>query len=262
MTINRLGVQASDPITKSIYSLPFGKNALHDIHMRFRVKGIWTLLSTNSAIKINPANKDLRLSTLMFKDLEIRVTVHRSNTVSVIVGCSYAPIAVDTSGIIRLSNVLTRIEERLCRLIDSCSNGCNSYDPLTKESNVSGSSFERELAVPEHSSWIVTMWHFGVDSVTEYTGEKFSGTWEIGQNALLRAYSKDMREQGRKIRLERQEYPNKDFADAIEEKFHNQHVRATSLTSLEWDCSGDPRVGIKIGSKQLLSQSESTTTTN
>ena len=57
MTINPMGVQASDPITKLISRLPFGKNALHDIHLRFQAKGIWALLSTNSALRINPVSK-------------------------------------------------------------------------------------------------------------------------------------------------------------------------------------------------------------
>ena len=43
MTSNRMGVSCTDPICKVISSLPFGKNALHDIHLRFKVKGIWSL---------------------------------------------------------------------------------------------------------------------------------------------------------------------------------------------------------------------------
>ena len=44
MTINHLGVQASDPIAKLISRLPFGKNALHDIHLRFQVKASLVML--------------------------------------------------------------------------------------------------------------------------------------------------------------------------------------------------------------------------
>jgi hypothetical protein len=69
--------------------------------------------------------------------------------------------------------------------------------------------------------WIVTMWHFGVDGVTEYTGEKFSCTWEVGQNALIRAYTKDFRNGNTRIRLERQECPRKSLACAIEEKLYS-----------------------------------------
>jgi hypothetical protein len=35
------------------------------------------------------------------------------------------------------------------------------------------------------------MWHFGADALIEYTGEKFSCTWEVGNNALVRVYSKE-----------------------------------------------------------------------
>ena len=217
MTINHLGVPSSDPITKLISRLPFGNNALHDIHLRFHAKGIWALLSANSALRIHPVSKDLRLPPLGFRDIEIRLAIHKSDTVTVVVSCSYAPIAVDCGGIIRLSNALTRVEERLSRLIESWN------DAVTSDSNISGNSSRMHL-IPEHSSWIVTMWHFGLDSITEYTGDKFSATWEVGQNALIRAYSKDMKEQGRTIRLERQEYPNKSFADAIEEKLRGQSL--------------------------------------
>ena len=70
------------------------------------------------------------------------------------------------------------------------------------------------------------MWHFGIDSITEYTGDKFSATWEVGQNALIRAYSKNTKEQGTKIRVERQENPNKDFAEAVEEKMYDEYFIA------------------------------------
>jgi hypothetical protein len=211
MTSNPMGVSplSHDPISKLIARLPFGNNALHDIHLRFEVKGIWTVLSINSALRIGAVNKDLRLPTLKVKELQIKVTIHKSDTVSVVVGCSYAPIAVDCTGIIRLSNALTRVEEKISRLVERCN------DTRT-ENRID--SCNGNLLIPEHTSWIVTMWHFGLDSITEYTGEKFSATWEVGQNALIRAYSKDMKVQGTKVRLERQENPNKTFEEAIEEK--------------------------------------------
>ena len=61
------------------------------------------------------------------------------------------------------------------------------------------------------------MWHFGSDSPIEYTDEKFEVAWEDGQNALLRIYTKDLNGVTR-VRRERQEYPNKRFDDAINEK--------------------------------------------
>jgi hypothetical protein len=38
-------------------------------------------------------------------------------------------------------------------------------------------------------SWIIAMWHFGQDSLTEYTGERFEISWGDGLR-LFRVYSK------------------------------------------------------------------------
>ena len=64
------------------------------------------------------------------------------------------------------------------------------------------------------------MWHFGMESITEYAGGKICASWEVGQHALIRAYTKDMKEQVTRIRLERQEYPAKTLLEAIEEKLY------------------------------------------
>ena len=72
------------------------------------------------------------------------------------------------------------------------------------------------------------MWHFGSDSPNEYTGEEFEVAWEDGQNALMRIYTKDMNGVTR-VRRERQEYPNKRFDDAIDEKLSTViKIRAVS----------------------------------
>jgi hypothetical protein len=130
-------------------------------------------------------------------------------SVSVVVGGSYHPIAVDFNGIIRLSNALTSVEERVTNLI--------------QESSMSSTGIQDDggLLVPDHMDWIVTMWHFGVDGLTEYAGERFSCTWEVGQYVLCRAYTKDFRNGRTHIRLERQEYPHRSLAFAIEEKLNS-----------------------------------------
>lgn len=158
-------------------------------------------------------SKDIRLPVWDIKDLSVKTTVHRTDTVSVVVGGSYHPIAVDFNGIIRLSNALTSVEGRLSNLIQESS-----------RSTAIGKQGVGRL-VPDHMGWVVTMWHFGVDGVTEYTGEKFSCMWEMGQNALIRAYTKDFRNGNTRIRLERQEYPRKTLAYAIEEKLNSTRTR-------------------------------------
>ena len=49
-------------------------------------------------------------------------------------------------------------------------------------------------SIPDHDSRIVTMWHFGYDSPSRYTGEKFEVSWEDGQNALMCIYTKEVME--------------------------------------------------------------------
>jgi len=194
-----------DSIYRLIQNMPLGRNALHDIHLRFSLEGIWSVLSSMT-FKINSVSKDVRLPEWDTRGLNVKTTIHKTDTVSVVIGGSYHPIAVDFNGILRLSNALTRVEERLSNLIQSSMS-------IGKPDGT---------AVPDHMEWIVTMWHFGVDGLTEYTGEKFSCTWEVGESALIRAYTKDFRN-GKKtrIRLERQEYPRKSLAYAIEEKLNS-----------------------------------------
>ena len=77
----------------------------------------------------------------------------------------------------------------------------------------------RRHTVPEYRKWIVTMWHFGRDSLTEFTGERFSITIEEAKHALLRLYAKDFSGKNR-IRIEKQEYPCKPLYQALEEKLN------------------------------------------
>jgi hypothetical protein len=76
------------------------------------------------------------------------------------------------------------------------------------------------MNIPDHMSWIVTMWHFGADAKITYTGERFYVSWEIAQHALITAYSKDWKDGKSKVRIEKQEYPQKSLADALEEKLN------------------------------------------
>ncbi|MGA7900011.1 MAG: hypothetical protein WCA39_14245 [Nitrososphaeraceae archaeon] len=128
--------------------------------------------------------------------------------VSVILGCALRPVILDIGGLIPRSIALTRVEERLSRLLDG-----SNHQSLS-------SSSPKSRLIPEHNSWIVTMWHCGIDSPKECTGEKFECTWEQGKNALIRIY-KDLKDgKGISVRTERQGYPNKRFDLAIEEKLN------------------------------------------
>ena len=134
-----------------IDNLPANKQALHDIRFRFRVDSIWTVISTNHPeLEPNAKNKNISLEALETHNLTIKTTIHHTDTVSVIVGCSLNPVAVDLNGLVRLSNALTRVEERLLQYIECA--------PRT---------LSLSLSIPDHDSRTVTMWHFGSDSYKE-----------------------------------------------------------------------------------------------
>jgi len=205
-------------ICNIIQNLHPNNNSVHDIHLKFHVQDIWNILSSSqssssslsssssSNYKPDPKSKDIALPVLNVNNLKIRTTIHRTDTVTVVVACSNAPIVTDTTGIIRLSIALTRVEERLSRIVDECGK------------SVAG-GYE-SLPIPEHDRWIVTMWHFGHDGSNEYTGQKYCSTCRDAQNALIRNYSKHMNSNTTTIRKERIECPKKTLPDAIGEKLH------------------------------------------
>jgi hypothetical protein len=186
-----------------IDNLPSERHSVHDIRLRFKTEGIWsTIRRTHPELTPNGVSKDISLLPILMYNMEAKTIVHHSDTVSVIVSCSMKPVIVDHGCLIRLSSILISVEERLLAAVTGC--------PHTTTQLL-------QIHIPKHNSWIVTMWHFGTDSLSEYAGEKFEMTWEDGQNALFRIYTKDLNGVT-KIRKERQEYPNKRFDEAIDEK--------------------------------------------
>ena len=126
-----------------IDSLPADKHTLHDIRFRFKVDNIWSVITSNHPeLKPNDVSKDIFLDPSATHDLIIKTTIHHTDTVSVMVACSLNPVAVDLKGLVRLSNALTRVEERLLRYIE-CAMSLSSSNPI-----------------PDHDSLVVTMWHW------------------------------------------------------------------------------------------------------
>ena len=74
-----------------------------------------------------------------------------------------------------------------------------------------------KYAIPNHKTWVGTMWHFGQDSGTTYKGEKFEITVDESYQ-LFRIYSKEIEKKTMIIRKEIQEYPNKPLEEAFLEK--------------------------------------------
>ena len=99
--------------------------------------------------------------TITYYDID-KFTVNKNDTVTVVIGCSENPVVLDFNGINRLSNALTRIEERLHNLIVIC-------DVASTDSN----NNPDKIIIPSHKNWIITLWHLGRDSLSEYSKEIF-----------------------------------------------------------------------------------------
>jgi hypothetical protein len=215
---------SSNPLYRIIRDLPLDRNSVHDIRLRFVSPGIYAIISSTisndalgSEYTVNSKSKDILLPTWKIRDLLIKVSIHRTDTVSIVIGCSLNPIALDINGIIRLTNALSVVEERLSRIVEEARR-FKGFSLIGDSDSSSSAGCRDASIIPAHSEWTVTMWHFGADASIEYSGEKFSVTWETAENALVRAYSKLMNNSKTRIRLERQEYPKTTLANVIEQK--------------------------------------------
>lgn len=212
MTANHMGISLNNKFYRIIEDLPLDKSSVHNIRLRFEINhtDVWNIFSLDSSFNINSVSKDIHLTSWQIdNDIFVKVTLHRTNTVSINIGCSLRPFPLDLIGIIALSNLLTRIEERISRLLQDKFNNVNIKN---RESN------KTESIIPNYKEWIVTMWHFNADSMIEYSGERFSIKWEVAENTIVQIYTKRLKDNKCKIRLERQEYPNKTLLDAVEQK--------------------------------------------
>jgi hypothetical protein len=163
------------------------------------------------------SNKDITLQDIDLGDLVIKTTVHNTNTVSVIVACTLNPIPIDMFGLVKLSSSLARVEDRLHLLV-------NEYNTTSVQSGRQQYlSLKIKSKIPNHMSWTVKMWHFGKDTLTSYSGEKFDMSWEDSMNVFHHIYSKEYGKK-MKIRNEIQEYPNKPLEDAFMDKLKGDKI--------------------------------------
>jgi hypothetical protein len=198
-------VAHNDSVYDMLQNLPLDKQSIHDIRLTFKVPNIWKIFSFNRNLPINKRSKDIIIPSWSKDNAIVRTMIHKTDTVSVIIGCSLVPIPLDANGIIRFFNMLVRVEEKLQTILDS---------------SIPINCTEKSCSIPEYETWIVTMWHFGRDASIEYAGAKFTVTIEKLKHILTRIYVKDFNGK-KKIRIETQEYPKKTVLDAIEEKLGN-----------------------------------------
>jgi hypothetical protein len=100
----------NDPIYRILQALPLDKQSIHDIRLRFKVPHIWKMLSDNPNLPVNGRSRDILIPSWAKDNAIVRVIIHKTDTVSVIIGCSLHPIPLDTNGIIQFFNILVRVE--------------------------------------------------------------------------------------------------------------------------------------------------------
>jgi hypothetical protein len=212
MTLDHMGASSiindsllkQTPIYRWLKNRPTEKQSLHNIRLTFEAVGIWEVFSALYPNKINTANRDIMLSSSVFFDyIDIAVTIHHSDTVSVAISCSFRPIVVDIPDFLQLYEALARTEMYLASITGKTGFGSNV------------------TTIPSYRKWIVKMWHFGVDTIDEYTNKAFEVTFEEGMSDLYRIYTKRTKDGKNKIvRVEHQEYPNQEAADALVKKLY------------------------------------------
>lgn len=74
--------------------------------------------------------------------------------------------------------------------------------------------------IPADKSRTIKIWHFGVDTIDEYTRKEFEVTFEEGISDLYKIYTKRLKDGKNRVRIEHQEYPNQAFADALVRKLY------------------------------------------
>jgi hypothetical protein len=191
----------TDPLYKMLQNLPFDKQTIHDIRFKFEVPNISKILAVNPDFHKNKRSKDIMIPSWSKENAIIKIIIHQTDVVSVIIGCSLLPIPLDVNGIIRFFTLLIWAQTKLEALL-------NANGPYGKH-----------IILPDYKQWKITMWHFGRDALIEYSGDKFSITVEQAEHILARIYVKSINGKNR-IRIERQDYPKKNVLDAIEEKLN------------------------------------------
>ena len=161
------------PLYHILESTIFGERAVHNLHLSLNSIGIYTYLLKKQELKVIPIQKSKGI-TFTYSDIDkflIIITIYPSNTCTIVIGCSENAIPLDFEGIKRLSVALCRVEDRLLQLL------INS--PIT---------------LPHYEDWIITLWHIGKDSLSEYSKEMFHCKWDLVEKIALRIYSKELQE--------------------------------------------------------------------
>lgn len=202
--LSGVAVGRQTPLYKWLKNLPVEKQSLHNIRLRFEAENIWHLLYDIYPERINKTSKDIELEPWQFNnDIDVTVTIHHTDTVTVAIACSYKPLATDVNGLVDCIEILVRTEERITGIL---SKECKENDEI--------------VAVPSFRKWIGVMWHFGVDGIDTYDKEAFRVTFGEGISDIYTIYTKRMKDGHLKPRIERQEYSKNPFVNIFLQKLY------------------------------------------
>jgi hypothetical protein len=213
---NTLGISPNHPLYKMLQSVVFDKQGLHNMRLRFSIADIYNTVLVLHKFPINEVSKDIEIPYWNKDNALVQMRIHKTDTISVVIGCTLEPIPLDYNGIIRLLTILARSEGLL--------------QGLTIDKSIS-------ISIPHYPNWIITMWHFNQDGLKEYTGEKFSITVEKAHHTIERIYSKCFGNGKNKTRIrpryEIQEYPNKTVNEAINDKLRVPNIDVPDSSNIE-----------------------------
>jgi hypothetical protein len=203
-TPNHTGVTIShnDPVYQMIKNLPMDKQSIHNIRLRFTAPNIYETFSDNTTFPKDTRSGDIRLPYWNKNNAIVQVRIHKTDTVSVIIDCSFEPFPLDANGINRFFTTLASTEALLVGILLM----------------VYHEKINQNQSIPDYRKWVITMWHFGRDGL-ECSKRDYHIAVGKGQQILERIYTKDFGKY-KKIRLERQEYPRISVEELIEEKLN------------------------------------------
>lgn len=179
--------------------LAFQERAIHDIHLTFTSHSLWGLVAATGRYTQRAVSKDIAIDEYRIGLAVVKVTLHHSDSVSVVISCSDNPIPLDAQGVLQFSEILIRTEERVSQVIRAC---CEAL------------SIKNPPAIQGYRDWVITMWHFGRDSLTECTGKMYNVTWQVGMNTF-HAYAKKFAGAKVRHRVEIEETPRQPVQDVL-----------------------------------------------
>lgn len=118
-------------------------------------------------------SKDLALTMIRLEvGITGHITVHRNDTVSVILACSQSPVYLDIKGLVRLTSALAHIEAKIGVIIERAISELRLHDEQPKHHYPPLDDVKpvHHLIIPESGTWIITMWHVNRDSIQRYAG--------------------------------------------------------------------------------------------